>query len=237
MGDLPAMDSDAFDAGPPVVDMGGGTFFSQELGTLLRLRYNTESYGQDRRGNLDIGTMQVANFQDAIAFFDGQATLSDVNGLGYNLGVGFRWLGWTPFMLEPERITGFNFFADGTSTESGNFFPQVGVGFESLGDMWDLRVNGYIPVGQESQIGAFSPTGDNLVQSEFPGGTGDRRPEHVVQRGRGGNCPPDHGRPRRLGVRRSVCVGQRRSGLGRVPGGLPWLCLSRLARADRGDRR
>ena len=30
--------------------MGGGEFFSQELGTLLRMRYNTESYGQERYG-------------------------------------------------------------------------------------------------------------------------------------------------------------------------------------------
>ena len=41
--------------------------------------------------------MQVASFEDAIAFFDGQVTLSDVNGVGYNLGVGFRWLHWAPF--------------------------------------------------------------------------------------------------------------------------------------------
>lgn len=161
------MDSDAFAAGAPAIEMGGGNFFSQELGTLLRLRYNTESYGQDRRGNLDIGTMRVANFEDAIAFFDGQATLSDVNGVGYNLGVGFRWLGWNPVPFEPERITGFSFWADGTSTESGNFFPQVGLSFESLGEMWDLRVNGYIPVGKESQLGAFRPTGGISFDQNF----------------------------------------------------------------------
>lgn len=157
-GNLPAME-DAFEAGAPTVEMGGGDFFSQDLGTLLRLRYNTESYGQDRRGNFDIGTMQVQSFEDAIAFFDGQVTLNDVNGVGYNLGVGFRWLHWSPFPIEPERITGFSFWTDGTSTESGNFFPQIGLSFESLGDRWDLRINGYIPVGQKSQLGSFTPTG------------------------------------------------------------------------------
>ena len=93
MVDSPAMEADMMED-MPTTEMGGGDFFSQDLGTLLRLRYNTESYGQDRRGNFDIGTMRVASFEDAIAFFDGQATLSDVNGVGYNLGVGFRWLHW-----------------------------------------------------------------------------------------------------------------------------------------------
>ena len=50
----PAMDSPAMDAGaPPVSQSGGGDigFFSQDLGTILRLKYTTESYGQDGTGN------------------------------------------------------------------------------------------------------------------------------------------------------------------------------------------
>ena len=166
MVDSPAMEADMMED-MPTTEMGGGDFFSQDLGTLLRLRYNTKSYGQDRRGNLDIGTMRVASFEDAIAFFDGQATLSDVNGVGYNLGVGFRWLHWAPFPLEPERITGFSFWTDGTSTEAGNFFPQIGLSYESLGDMWDFRVNGYIPIGQESQLGTFNATGAVAFSENF----------------------------------------------------------------------
>ncbi len=167
LGGVPAMEADVLEGGAPMSQMGGGDFFSQELGTLLRLRYNTEGYGQYETGNLDIGAMRIANFEDAIGFFDGQVTLSDENGVGYNLGVGFRWLGWAPFPLEPERITGFSFWTDGTSTDTGNFFPQVGVSYESLGDLWDLRVNGYIPLGQESQLGTFSPTGNTTFQDNF----------------------------------------------------------------------
>lgn len=158
---LPAgAETSGLDPGPPISDFGGGSFFSQELGTLLRLRYNTESYGQQESGNLDIGTMQVVNFDDAVAFFDGQVTLNDDNGTGFNLGVGFRWLDFVPFLSEPERITGVSVWADGTHTEGGNFFPQVGVTYESLGDMWDFRVNGYIPVGQRTQVGKFVSTGE-----------------------------------------------------------------------------
>src|SRR3972149_4663200 len=49
-GELPLLDPSMMEYGPPVTQMGGGEFFSQELGTILRIRYNTESYGQDRRG-------------------------------------------------------------------------------------------------------------------------------------------------------------------------------------------
>lgn len=156
----PAMDPSAFGPEIPQSYFGGGGFFSQDLGTLLRLRYNTASYGQDEEGNLDIGTMQVVNFEDAAAFFDGQVTLNDIHGVGYNLGLGFRWLDFVPFVTEPERITGVSLWADGMRTQAGGFFPQIGVTYESLGDMWDLRVNGYLPVGQRTQVGEFETTGE-----------------------------------------------------------------------------
>lgn len=143
----------------PMTNVGGGDFFSQDLGTILRLRYNTESYGQNDQGNFDIGTMQVLSFDDSIVFFDGQITLNDVQGVGFNLGVGYRWLSFPPYALDTGRVEGISVWADGTSTEASNFFPQVGLSYESLGEMWDLRANGYIPVGEQDQVGRFRETG------------------------------------------------------------------------------
>jgi hypothetical protein len=157
-GDAPMMDANMADAAP-TTNVGGGDFFSQELGSLVRLRFSTESYGQDQTGNFDIGTMQVTNFDDATAFFDGQVSLNEDTGIGFNLGVGYRWMAETPLAFEPERLTGVSLWADGTDAHDGNFFPQVGVSYESLGDMWDLRVNGYVPVGARRQVGHFNPTG------------------------------------------------------------------------------
>ncbi len=155
--------------GPPVTSMGEGSYFSQDLGTMVRARFNTRSYGQDARqdGNLDIGTMQVVNWDDSIAFFDGQITLSDVQGAGFNVGIGYRWLSYLPYATDGERITGVSLWGDGTSTEANNFFPQLGLSFESLGDIWDLRANGYIPIGQDNQVGNFVPTGEIGFQSSF----------------------------------------------------------------------
>ena len=74
---------------PPATETGGGSyFFAQDLGTMLRVSYDTESYGQDMEsGDLDIGTMQMFNFDDSAVFFDGQVTLNDPNGVGFNIGV------------------------------------------------------------------------------------------------------------------------------------------------------
>ena len=147
--------------------MGCASYYSQELGTLLRVRYNTESYGQDQRGNLDIGSMQVFNYDDAITFIDGQLTLNDVQGPGFNIGVGCRWLDVVPFPWEPERMLGVSLWADGTSTEANNFFPQVGISYESLGDMWDFRANGYIPLGKQDQTGKYVSTGEIGFERNF----------------------------------------------------------------------
>jgi hypothetical protein len=57
-------------------------------------------------------------------------------------------------------MQGVSIWADGTSTEADNFFPQLGVSYESLGEMWDMRVNTYIPLGSQDQVGDFVPTGE-----------------------------------------------------------------------------
>ncbi|HEX2473982.1 MAG TPA: hypothetical protein VHK01_04520, partial [Lacipirellulaceae bacterium] len=159
---MPGINSMVVDSGAPsTTEMGGGSYFyAQDLGTMLRVQYRTESYGQDNEsGNLDIGTMQMINFDDSAVFFDGQVTLNDPNGVGFNVGVGYRWMSFQSFASSPGFMQGISIWGDGTSTEAGNFFPQVGVSYESLGEMWDLRANGYIPVGQDTQVGDFEGVG------------------------------------------------------------------------------
>lgn len=145
---------------PPMVESGNVNFFSQDLGTVLRLRYNTESYGQNNQGNVDIGTMQVITMDDRAALFDGQVTLNDANGVGFNLGVGYRWMNFPSYAMESGRLDGVAIWADGTHTEAGNFFPQIGLSYESLGEIWDVRSNLYVPVGKQDQVGNFKQTGE-----------------------------------------------------------------------------
>jgi hypothetical protein len=156
---MPGMAPSVADAGaPPMMDSGGVNYFSQDLGTILRLRYNTESYGQTR-GNFDIGTMRVMTFGDTATFLDGQMTMNDDKDLGFNLGVGYRWMAFPSFAPRSGRMEGVSFWVDGQRPQAHNFFPQIGVSYESLGELWDLRSNAYIPVGDQRQVGEFQLTG------------------------------------------------------------------------------
>ncbi len=127
-----------------------GSFYNKNLGTALRFNYHTQGYGtQD--DVFSIGAMKVFDLDDATVYFDGQGTLSDDFGGGFNLGVGYRVLTNSshPLMqIDPERIIGLGFWTDGQSTASDNFFTQLGFSFESLGESFDTRLNGYFPVAR-----------------------------------------------------------------------------------------
>lgn len=125
-----------------------GSFFSRDLGTALRFNYHTQGYGtQD--GVFSLGGMKVFNMEGATAFLDGQGTLSDDFGGGFNLGVGYRQLASLGTSFDPERIMGVGFWTDGQSSANDNFFTQLGFSLESLGETYDLRLNGHFPLERE----------------------------------------------------------------------------------------
>ena len=157
------MYEECIDGCPPMGTSGGGSFFSPSLNAHLRARYSTQSYGQGE-GNFDLGTMRLFDLGNGAAFFDGQVTMNDVDGVGYNVGGGVRWLLDQPYWIDPDpmRIVGLSLWSDGSSTANDNFFTQLGISLEALGDTWDLRVNGYLPLGDQSEDGTFTPTGNSI---------------------------------------------------------------------------
>jgi hypothetical protein len=64
---------------------------------------------------------------------------------GANLGGGYR-----RYLPRFDRILGVNAFFD-YDTTSGATFRQVGFGVESLGALYDVRANAYLPTGSSSQ--------------------------------------------------------------------------------------
>lgn len=141
----------------------GGAYYNPILGAHIRARYSTQSYGQDR-GNLDLGTMKIWDQGDSVSFFDGQITLNEESHVGYNLGLGYRWMSLPmfPFSADDEKIMGVSLWADGQGAGGDNFFPQIGASFEMLGDRVDFRANGYLPVGSESKDRDFQATGETF---------------------------------------------------------------------------
>ena len=152
---------------------GGG--YSSSLGAHLRARYSTQSYGQPA-GNFDLGTMRLFDTLDGAWFVDGQVTMNDESKVGYNVGVGYRYMTLPifPFSDDSAKIAGISLWSDGTTTINDNFLSQLGVSMEYLGDHWDVRYNGYIALsefetGEFVATGDFGYSGDYLTQATLAG--------------------------------------------------------------------
>lgn len=80
-------------------------------------------------------------------FFDLRMSGFDDGEFAANLGLGFRY--YSPCK---KRMLGFNAFYDYRETTCHSRLTQAGIGFEILGECWDLRVNGYIPIRDKKLI-------------------------------------------------------------------------------------
>jgi hypothetical protein len=74
-------------------------------------------------------------------FVDLRAHILDDAKFASNAGLGVR-------ALAASRLWGANLYWDYRNT-SHLHYNQVGVGFETLGKIWDARLNGYFPVGKK----------------------------------------------------------------------------------------
>jgi hypothetical protein len=78
-------------------------------------------------------------------FVELHGLLSDTALLGSNAGAGYRW-----YDPDRNRLVGINGFYD--YRDSGQHsFHQLGLGLESLGEVWDCRTNLYLPIGQDQK--------------------------------------------------------------------------------------
>ena len=71
----------------------------------------------------------------------------DNGELGANIGGGFRY-----YSCETQKVFGVNAYYDFRETSHRSRFSQFGLGFELLGECWDLRVNGYLPIDEKNLI-------------------------------------------------------------------------------------
>lgn len=81
-----------------------------------------------------------------LTFLEGRLFLdNDDANLGGNLILGYR-----TYSANSHRIWGGYMSYDNRHT-GHNTFNQLGLGIESLGTVWDFRVNGYLPIGDTRQ--------------------------------------------------------------------------------------
>lgn len=79
-------------------------------------------------------------------FLDIELHRVDEGKFAANIGLGWRMLSRTT-----AEMLGLNIFYDYRYLRQGGFH-QIGLGAEFLGPSWDIRVNGYIPVGQNRAL-------------------------------------------------------------------------------------
>ena len=82
-----------------------------------------------------------------VTFFNSRLNIDfdSSNSLGGTVLLGHR-----SYSSEQERILG-GYLAFDVRDTGDSTFPQVGFGFERLGKRWDIRANGYVPVGNTRQ--------------------------------------------------------------------------------------
>lgn len=158
-GDI-SMSNGSMSNGAPSSMYSSGAAYNPTLGAHIRATYTTQSYGQEA-GQLSLGTMKLFQGTDGMSFIDGQVTMNDESNVGYNLGIGYRWMTLPifPFSPDAQKIAGVSLWSDGLSKGDGTFFPQIGGSLELLGEHLDLRANGYLPLGEETQTRDFFQTG------------------------------------------------------------------------------
>jgi len=76
-----------------------------------------------------------------VPFLDIRAHIFNDGKPAVNGGIGVRY-------LTDSRVWGFNTYYDYRKTRRFHY-NQVGYGFETLGKLWDFRVNAYVPVGKK----------------------------------------------------------------------------------------
>ena len=94
-----------------------------------------------------------------LTFMSGQLLVDNGGNLGGNVLVGHRF-----FDPMTDRVWGAYLGYDHRDTGSSRF-NQIGVGIESLGEGWDFRVNGYIPIGDTGKQVSQQTTDTGFVLS------------------------------------------------------------------------
>jgi hypothetical protein len=131
------------------------------LGNGFRVWHHTRGYGEET-SETALGGRLATPTVGGLAFMDGQFRVGNADtDFSVNLGGGFRWRN-DDFFFDSPRIFGFSFWYDGEDTQLDNYFNQLGVSFERLGPLVDLRLNANIPLEDLKEGDDIMFTGDTV---------------------------------------------------------------------------
>jgi hypothetical protein len=144
----------ASDDAPPLQRVNNGaTNWRARVGHLA-----FETFGRDS-SITHVEVMPMIPLDNAVLFTDWRFFVDNHGEVGGNAGIGYR-----QWIEEIDHVVGASFWYDGDNT-STEYFNQLGLTFELMGDDWDSFLNLYLPVGDDTKD--FSVRNTN---SRFGGG-------------------------------------------------------------------
>jgi hypothetical protein len=123
-----------------------GTAVDLTIPARVGVNYNSSGGGYDGFTTFGgfVPLLQVPG--QSLTFLEGHLLLGNNSYLGSNILVGYR-----AYDSSSERVWGGYIGYDIRNTGQATFH-QLGLGLESLGDTWDIRLNGYLPIGETRQL-------------------------------------------------------------------------------------
>ena len=135
--------------GPQGYSVPNRTVWQDELGPrfLLETRIG-EWLGSTGDGESAVNVMLPFTFENSssLVFLDARGTATWNGGGSGTVGTGFRW--YDEFRNRITGVSGFWDYDDGNE----NSYDQAGISFESVGKWFTIHANGYIALGDETNI-------------------------------------------------------------------------------------
>lgn len=125
--------------------------------------YTTDGAGFDGFGFLEGFIPLRQNPGKDVTFIEAHLLLDNGAHLGSNFLLGHR------FYDKSDNRNYAGYLGIDTRSTDNNVFPQLDLGIESLGNKWDFRINGYIPLSSRSQTGNQLITLGETTSTQFQG--------------------------------------------------------------------
>jgi len=114
-----------------------------------------ETFGRDS-SITHVELMPMIPLDNAVLFTDWRLFVDNYGEIGANLGFGYR-----QWIEELNHVVGASVWYDGDNT-STEYFNQLGISLEMMGDDWDVFGNVYIPVGDDTKDFSVRNTGSRI---------------------------------------------------------------------------
>ncbi len=127
-------------------DIPTGTAADLQISPRIGIGHTSSGSGYDGTTRFE-GFVPLRQIPGAdITFLESRFLLDNDGDIGGNIILGHR-----EYDEPDDRIWGGYVAFDSRETDD-NTFHQLGLGVETLGEIWDARINGYIPLGDSSQL-------------------------------------------------------------------------------------